>query len=189
VAAVAFRSRVGRHGWAAVALAAGGLLLLAGSLARPSLSGVLLTLGGALCFAVHIAGLSQWATRRNALGLTAASVTVAALLCALAALCGDGLDVPNDPSTWRAVAYLALAATCAGFVIQAWAQSTLSATTAAVVMTCEPVVAALIARAAGERGLGFGGWAGGLLVVGAMFVAEIGARQCCDALSPRVECC
>jgi drug/metabolite transporter (DMT)-like permease len=172
-----------------VALAAVGLAVLAGGVADPSLLGSLLTLGGALCFAGHIAGLSQWATRENAVGLTAASVAVATLLCALAAVIGGGVDVPPDGSTWAAVAYLALVATCAGFVVQAWAQSTLSATTAAVVMTSEPVFAALIASAAGEGGLGIAGWVGGLLVVAAMFVAELGPRRCCDALSPRVECC
>jgi drug/metabolite transporter (DMT)-like permease len=52
-----------------------------------------------------------------------------------------------------------------------------------------PVFAALLAAGvAGER-LPAAGWAGGLLVVGSMFIAELGPRQCCDALSPRVECC
>jgi drug/metabolite transporter (DMT)-like permease len=87
------------------------------------------------------------------------------------------------------VAYLALLATCLGFVVQAWAQSTLSATTAAVVMTMEPVFAAVIATGLGGESLPLLGWLGGLIVVVAMFVAEIGARRCCDAMSPRVECC
>jgi drug/metabolite transporter (DMT)-like permease len=189
VAAAAFRARVGTGGWAAVALAAVGLAALVGGVADPSSTGSLLTLGGALCFAGHIAGLSEWATRGNAVGLTAVSVAVASLLCALVALAGGGVGLPPDGSTWLAVTYLALGATCAGFVAQAWAQSTLSATTAAVVMTSEPLFAALIAAAAGEGGLGPTGWVGGLLVVAAMFVAELGPRRCCDALSPRVECC
>jgi drug/metabolite transporter (DMT)-like permease len=189
VAAAAFRARVGTGGWAAVALAAVGLAALVGGVADPSSTGSLLTLGGALCFGGHIAGLSEWATRGNAVGLTAVSVAVASLLCALVALAGGGVGLPPDGSTWLAVTYLALGATCAGFVAQAWAQSTLSATTAAVVMTSEPLFAALIAAAAGEGGLGPTGWVGGLLVVAAMFVAELGPRRCCDALSPRVECC
>jgi len=31
--------------------------------------------------------------------------------------------------------------------------------------------------------------AGGLIVVASMFVAELGPRDCCDAMPPRVECC
>jgi drug/metabolite transporter (DMT)-like permease len=87
------------------------------------------------------------------------------------------------------VAYLALAATCLGFVVQAWAQSALSATTAAVVMTMEPVFAAFLAASIGGEALHATGWLGGVLVVTSMFVAELGPRDCCDALSPRIECC
>ena len=76
-----------------------------------------------------------------------------------------------------------------GFVVQAWAQSLLTATTAAVVMTMEPVFAGVLAWVAGGEALGLAAWAGGLVVVGSMLVAELGPRQCCDAMSPRVECC
>jgi hypothetical protein len=41
----------------------------------------------------------------------------------------------------------------------------------------------------GQETLGMAGWAGGVLVVASMFIAEFGPRRCCDALSPRVECC
>jgi drug/metabolite transporter (DMT)-like permease len=114
---------------------------------------------------------------------------VAAVLCGGTALGRGGITLPPTREAWQAVLYVGLAATCAGFAIQAWAQSALTATTAAVVMTMEPVFAAALALALGERGLGLLGWAGGLLVVAPMFVAELGPRQCCDALSPRVECC
>jgi drug/metabolite transporter (DMT)-like permease len=189
VAATLFGERVGRTGWAAVALSAVGMAVLAGGVTAPSWAGAALTLGGAACFAVHITGLSQWATSRNAYALTAVSVTVAAVLCGGAALARGGITIPPTREAWQAVLYVALAATCAGFAIQAWAQSALTATTAAVVMTMEPVFAAALALALGERGLGLLGWAGGLLVVASMFLAELGPRQCCDALSPRVECC
>jgi drug/metabolite transporter (DMT)-like permease len=53
----------------------------------------------------------------------------------------------------------------------------------------EPVFAAVLAAAVGEAGLGWVAWAGGLLVVAGMALAELGPRECCDALAPRVECC
>jgi drug/metabolite transporter (DMT)-like permease len=185
VAAAFFRDRVGRAGWAAVALSAVGIAGLAGGVGAPSPVGAALTLGGAACFAVHISGLSAWATPANAYGVTAMSVTVAALLCGTVALGSGGIAVPASTTAWRAVVYLGLVATCVGFAVQAWAQSSLSATTAAVVMTMEPVFAAALALALGEQGLGWVGWAGGLLVVAGMSMAELGPRQCCDALSTR----
>ena len=189
VARLGFAEQVPGAGWVAVALAGVGVGLLAGGFSGGLSLGAALTLAGAACFAGHIAGLSAWATRVNAIGLTAWSVAVAALVAGSAGLLGGGLTVPTDRQTWAAVAYLALLATCLGFVVQAWAQSTLSATTAAVVMTMEPVFAAVIATGLGGESLPPLGWLGGLIVVVAMFVAEIGARRCCDAMSPRVECC
>lgn len=194
VAAAWFRQRVGPAGWVAVAVATAGIAVM--SLRDVALSPpALLTLGGAACFAFHISSLSQWATRANAVGLTTVSVAVAAALCGSVALgggvvgLGGGLDLPSGWAGWRSVLYLAVGATCLGFVVQAWAQSQLHAATAAVVMTMEPVFAATIAATAGHESLGWSVWVGGLLVVASMFVAELGPRECCDAMSPRVECC
>ncbi|WP_323097425.1 DMT family transporter [Intrasporangium sp. YIM S08009] len=190
VAALVFTEQVGRAGWVAVALSTVGIAALAGGVGTPSVLGAALTLGGAACFAVHITGLSQWATRENAYGMTAVSVTVAAVLCAACAMATErGITVPATPDAWEAVLYLGIVATCIGFVVQAWAQSALTATAAAVVMTMEPVFAAVLAAAVGEAGLGWAGWAGGLLVIAGMTLAELGPRDCCDAMAPRVECC
>jgi drug/metabolite transporter (DMT)-like permease len=73
--------------------------------------------------------------------------------------------------------------------VQAWAQGALTATSAAVIMTMEPVFAALLAVLVAGELLGPAAWLGGLLVVLAMGTAEIGVRECCDATAPRVECC
>ncbi|WP_353509724.1 DMT family transporter [Intrasporangium sp.] len=190
VAAVFFKEQVGAAGWAAVALSAVGIGVLAGGLTAGSPVGAALTLAGAACFAVHITGLSQWATRENALGMTTVSVVVAAVICGVVAAAGvDGITVPTSATAWRAAAYLGIVATCIGFAVQAWAQAALTATTAAVVMTMEPFFAAVLAVALGESGLGWLGWAGGLLIVGGMTLAELGPRECCDAMAPRVECC
>jgi drug/metabolite transporter (DMT)-like permease len=184
-----FDERIGRRGWAAVLLGALGLALLAGGVTAGSLLGATLTVGGAVAITGHITGLSQWATRGNALGLTAWSVTVAAAVCAAVAWATGGVAPPPDRSAWVAVGYLALAATCLGFAVQAWAQSALTAANAAVIMTMEPVFAAAVAALDGERGLTAVAWTGGLLIVGSMLLAELGPRRCCDALAPRIECC
>ena len=188
-AGLLFDERIGRRGWAAVLLAALGLAMLAGGATAGSLLGATLTIGGAVGITGHITGLSQWATRRNSLGLTAWSVTVAAATCAAVAWTTGGVAAPPNTSAWVSVAYLALAATCLGFAVQAWAQSSLTATNAAVIMTMEPVVAAALAALLGERGLTPLAWSGGLLVVASMLLAELGPRRCCDALAPRIECC
>jgi drug/metabolite transporter (DMT)-like permease len=188
-AALFFRERVGGRGWAAVLVGLVGLALLTGGAPTGTVLGITLTIGGAVAITGHITGLSQWATPANALGLTAWSVIVAAATCAVAAAATGGIAAPPGTSAWLSLGYLALAATCLGFAVQAWAQSSLTATSAAIIMTMEPVFAAALAALFGEQRLPPLAWTGGLLVVASMLLAELGPRQCCDALAPRIECC
>ena len=150
VAAGWFKERVGGAGWVAVGVSTAGiaLLMLRSATVTP---GAVLTVAGAACFALHISALSRWATPVNAIGLTTSSVSVAAALCAVVAFAEGGLEPPPTATTWWSVIYLALAATCCGFVVQAWAQSMLTATTAAIVMTTEPLFAAVLAVRSGQR--------------------------------------
>ena len=189
LASVFVSGRVTGQGWAAVGLSAAGLVLLTSGPATGLSAGALLTLAGALAFAGHITCLSAWATPANAVGVTTVSVVVAAVLSAAWALPAGQLAVPSTSATWAAVLWVALVATCLGLAVQAWAQGALSATSAAVIMTMEPVFAALLAVLVAGEVLTTAGWLGGLLVVVAMGTAEIGVRECCDAVSPRVECC
>ena len=80
--------------------------------------------------------------------------------------------------------WVALVATCLGLAVQAWAQGALTATSAAVIMTMEPVFAALLAVVVAGEVLAPAAWLGGLLVVVAMGTAEIGVRDCCDVDGP-----
>ena len=189
VASVVFGHDVPRTGWVAAGLSAAGLVLLTSGPGGAVTAGALVTLLGAGCFAGHITSLGEWATPTNAVGLTTVSVAVAAVLCALAAVVADGPRVPPSAAAWSSVLYVALVATCVGLAVQAWAQSALSAVTAAVIMTMEPVFAAVLAIGVGGESLTPAAWVGGVVVVAAMGVAELGARECCDVASPRVECC
>ncbi len=119
-----------------------------------------------------------------------APLTAGALLTLSGAAAVTGnLSAPPSLQTWTSVVYVALVATCLGLAVQAWAQGVLSAVSAAVIMTMEPVLAALLAVGLGRESLGLTAWIGGVVMVVAMGVAELGSRACCDAASPRVECC
>lgn len=185
VAASAFREDVTGRGWAAVGVATLGLGLI--SLQGWTLSpGAGLTLLGAAFFAMQIASLSHWSTAASAYGLTTLSVAVAAAICIAVTLLRGEAVLPSRADEWGAVLYLAVGATCLGLVLQAWSQSHLAATTAAVIMTFEPVFAGLIAVGIGGEAGTARLWLGGAMIVGAMFLAELGPRRCCDAELPRV---
>lgn len=186
VAALLYHEQVHARGWTAVIVATCGLALI--SLRGWNMSpGVGLTILGAALFALQIASLSQWATKANSYGLTTISVAVTAVMCLLAALLTGGVTVPSSRPDWTAILYLALGATCFGLVLQAWSQSHLSATTAAVIMTLEPAWAGAIAVVIGGEVLTLRMWIGAALILAAMFIAEFGPRGKRDAEVPWVE--
>jgi drug/metabolite transporter (DMT)-like permease len=189
LASIVFSTRVTAQGWLAVGLSAVGLVLLTSGPGASFSTGALLTLAGAAGFAGHITSLSAWATPSNAVGVTTVSVVVAAGLCTSWSVLSGEFAAPRSTAGWSAVLWVALVATCLGLAVQAWAQGALTATSAAVIMTMEPVFAAVLAVGVAGEVLAPTAWLGGLLVVVAMGTAEIGVRECCDVEAPRVECC
>ncbi len=114
----------GRTAWLAVGLATVGLGLL--SLRGLSIGGgELLTLLCAAAFALHIVGLGRWASRYDAYGLAVLQLGTTTVVCALVAVPG-GLAVPPDAGVWAALALTSVVATALAFVVQTWAQATLS---------------------------------------------------------------
>ena len=133
--------------------------------------GELLTVGAALLFAGQIVGLGFWSSAEDAYGLATVQLLTVAVCCWLATL-PDGPRPPARLSDWVAIVVTAVVATAIAFVVQSWAQSQLSTTGAAVVLTMEPVFAALVAWGVGEK-LGWPVVLGGGLVVVAMLVVEM----------------
>lgn len=184
-AAVLLRARPSGMAWAAVALATIGLGML--SLKGTSLGyGELLTLGCAVAFALHIVGLGQWAPRHDAYGLAVVQLLTTAAICAAVAAPG-GLAVPRTSSVWIALAITAIGATAVGFVVQTWAQSVLSPTRAAVIMTMEPVFGGLTAVLVAGEVLTGRIMIGAVLVIAAMVLTEVGPRGGAEGAVERLE--
>ncbi|WP_460436926.1 DMT family transporter [Angustibacter speluncae] len=175
LAAVLLRQRTPASTWVAVAVATVGLgvLSLRGLAAG---TGELMTLGAAAVYALHIVLLGRWSRPSTALGLSTVQMLVIAAVCTLAALPG-GIVLPQGPAAWTAVLYMALVAGAGALVVQTWAQAHMSATRAAVVMTTEPVFAALFAVLFGGEVLGPRVLVGGALVLVAMYVVELVPRR------------
>lgn len=171
--------------WAAVVVATAGLALL--SLRDFSIgSGELLTLGCAAAFALHIVGLGRWAGAHDAYGLAVLQLATTAGLCALVAVPG-GLEVPPDGGVWAALALTSLAATALAYVVQTWAQASLSPTRTAVVMTLEPVFALGFAVVVAGEAVGPRTLVGAALVLAAMLLTELGPRRGAEGAVERLE--
>ncbi|WP_430387931.1 DMT family transporter [Dyella sp. 20L07] len=172
---ILLRQRLPPITWVAVLLSVGGLALLA--LRGLSISyGVWLTLASAALYGLHIVGLGAWSRPGSAFALSTLQMMVIATVCLLATL-PKGPALPPDSGAWVAVLYMALAAGAGAMLVQTWAQAHLSSTRAAIVMTLEPVFAAGFAVTFGSDALTWRMLAGGVLVLGAMYLVELAPRS------------
>jgi drug/metabolite transporter (DMT)-like permease len=178
-AALILRSRVGRLTWAAVALAMTGLGVL-------TLSGFSIGYGEALIFvaaliyALHIVGLGAWSDPRQAIGMAIVQLIVITLIC-LVCTAPDGVVLPDRLGDWVSVVYMAVFAAAGAMIGQTWAQGHLPPTRAAIIMSTEPVFAALFAVLLGGETATVRMLVGGLLVLAAMLLAELAPRRKVEA--------
>lgn len=186
-----FRTQTGWATAGAVATAGLGLALL--TLVNGAVGGGEAVTGlCAVAFAVQIVLLGQWATAQNTLALVVIQlVTVAVSESILALILERPLAMPDSAFTWFAIVFLALAATVYGFLAQTWAQAQMTATRAAVILTAEPIFAALTGVVTGDRLLARQVVGAGL-VLAAMYLVELsprsrGGREKAEAGLPHLE--
>lgn len=168
---VLFKVQISLRVWGAVFLATIGIAML-------TLNGFAVGVGesvtflGAAFYAAHIAFLGKWAKDTDPLMLGIIQVFGIAIFCTAGALPG-GVDFPQSGSSWLVLLYMALVAGLGALLTQTWAQSKISATSAAVIMTTEPVFASLFAILFGGESLTLRLVIGGSLILSAMLLTEL----------------
>ena len=173
-AALILRTRIGGITWAAVAVAMVGL----GVLTLGGLSvgyGEALIFVAAMIYALHIVGLGAWSTPQQALGMSIVQLIVITVICTLCTA-PNGIVLPTRLDDWLSILYMAVFAGAAAMIGQTWAQAHLPPTRAAIIMSMEPVFAALFAVLLGGESMTIRMVFGGLLVLAAMLLAELGPR-------------
>jgi drug/metabolite transporter (DMT)-like permease len=169
------RQKTSLKTWLAVALATAGLGLI--SLKGWSVGpGELLTLACAFFFAIHIVGLGQWSPKHETYSFSMMQIAVVAII-SLGASAPGGIMLPPDAGVWIAVGITAIFATALAFLVQTWAQSLVTPTRAAVVMTMEPVFAGIFGVFIGGNQLTAQIIAGAICVLAAMFIVQIKPRS------------
>lgn len=173
--ALLVHSVIGRRAWIGAVVATVGLAVLA--LNGLSLGyGEWLTLISALLFALHIVGLSAWATPREALGIAVVQMVGIAGISVIATV-PEGFKTPSSASGWLMVLYLALISGALAMIVQSWAQSLLAASRAAIIMSTEPVWAAAFSITFLAEPLTWRVLVGGGLMLAAMLIVELGPRR------------
>jgi drug/metabolite transporter (DMT)-like permease len=168
---ILLRTKISRSTWLAVALAFVGLALL--SLHGWSIgTGELLTLACAVVLAVHIVGLGAWSPQQEAYSLALVQIGTVAIMTLIAASPG-GITMPPDISVWGTVGITAVFATALAFLVQTWAQSLVSPSNIAVVLTMEPVFAGIFGVLLGGNQLTVRIVFGFVCVLAAMLIVQL----------------
>ena len=166
---------------AGVVLATAGLFLLTGRGVHLG-KGELLTLGCALSFAVHIVLLAHFAPRFDTTKLNGIQLLVVGGVCLVPGVWLGGYGF--TARAWLAAAYTGVAVSGIALGLQLWGQRRVGPTRTSLLLMIEPVSAAVLGYAVGDR-LGASGVVGALLILAGIAVAEFPvARRVGAASSP-----
>jgi drug/metabolite transporter (DMT)-like permease len=178
-AAAILGTRIGAVTWGAVLLAIAGLGVL--TLSGFSVGyGEALTLVAAIIYALHIVGLGAWSTPAEAMGMSIIQLAVITGICFVGAV-PHGIVLPQSTGDWAALVYMALFAGAAAMAGQTWAQGHLPPTRTAIIMSMEPVFAALFAVLLGGEDPTVRMFVGGGMVLAAMLIVELVPRRKLEA--------
>jgi drug/metabolite transporter (DMT)-like permease len=171
LALVIFRARIGLAAWGGVVLATAGLAMLSGIHAG-SVGGDLLVLAASAVYSLQIVLLERYAWRVDAVAFTFVEMAAAFVALLVVAVALGDLHVPHGWTVWGALLVTGVFASALGFLLQAWAQRTTSATRTALAFSLEPVWTAFFGYTlAGDR-LGAVGWGGCAAIMAGIVLAE-----------------
>ncbi|HEY0160255.1 MAG TPA: DMT family transporter [Thermoanaerobaculia bacterium] len=158
--------------WIAAILAVIGTTILIGGGfdARPTF-GDLLTLACAIAFAWHVVLSSRWSTNETSAALAGVQVLVVGIAAAPFAALSKA--TPWDASLVTVIVFTAVVTTALAFVALMWGQAHVSATEAAVILSFEPVAAAITSIVFEGDPLTLTFAVGAAFILGAMLLSQM----------------
>lgn len=173
-AALFLRIKINSNAWYAVAISVAGLSVLTLNGVSAGSGEMLTLLSAALC-AAHILVIAGYVRPGEAYSITVIQMLVVGIMC-LPLAAWNGLQLPTG-HIWLALLYAAVCSGAISLFLQTWGQARVSATRAAVIMTIEPVFAALTAVVFASQEMSIRIILGGALIVAAMYVVELKPRK------------
>jgi len=135
--------------------------------------GDLLTLFGAMAFAVHIVLVGTYTRRFSFLHLAPGQILVVGIMAALAMPFGSSWTVHWTGRLIIAIVVTAILATAFAFSAQVWAQQYTPPAHTALIFALEPVFAALASRVVTKEHLGGKVLLGSTLILAGMVISEV----------------
>ncbi len=174
LAALLYRTRPGLAESGGVLMATAGMALMTLRGATPGMNrGDLLTLGCALCYALHILTLSRYTARASFELIATTQIGVSALLAWSLFRWMETPHIRWTPGVWAAIAVTGLFATAVAFTFQAWAQRYTSSTRTALILMLEPVFAWITSYLLTGETLSRRAAAGATLILAGILMVEL----------------
>ena len=163
--------RVRWNAWVAAVLALAGTAALVGPVDGPAAIGDVLTLACALFSAMHVVYAARVTTNDTAAGLAAVQVCLVAVASAPLALFSPRVEW--TAGIVAAVLFTAVVTTALAIAALMWAQAHVTATEAAVILSFEPVAAAITSIAFYGEPITGAFLLGGALILAAMLLSQL----------------
>jgi drug/metabolite transporter (DMT)-like permease len=171
-----FRTRVGLEVWLGVVLALVGLGMLSG-VHVGSTGGDAFVLASTSAQALQIVMVERYANRYDAVALTLVEMTTCCAGFLVLAFALGELSVPHGRTVWAALVVTGVFASALAYLIQIWAQRSLSAARIALVFSLETVFAGLFGYVLEGDRLGLLGWGGCAVILAGILLAEPAAAR------------
>ncbi|MFA5629346.1 MAG: DMT family transporter [Dehalococcoidales bacterium] len=157
--------------WIAVVLSFAGLALISYNGLGIG-TGELLTIVCAFTLALYVVGLGKWSPQHDSYNLTTVQMLTMAVILLLFTV-PTGLVIPTDPQVWFVIIVTGVVATSLAFFIQTWAQSLITPTHTAVILTLEPLFAGMFGVLIGNEPLTVKIVLGAALMLAAMYLVQL----------------
>ena len=160
--------------WVATFLAIIGLYILLDPAGKGLNIGDILTFGCALSFAAHVIFQDRYLSKGIDVGhLLLIQLLFITLFSGFSVVSYEGFDMVVSQRLIVAILVTGILATFIALLIMVWAQTILGPNQTAILLSLEPVFAALFSTIFAGEILGLNGWIGGLIIVFAVLSLEI----------------
>lgn len=167
-------SKVESRIWFSTLLAVLGLYILLDPTGKGLNMGDILTFGCAFSFAVHVIFQDKYLSKKvDIVNFFLTQMFFITFFSFLAAVAFEGIQVHLTSRLYVAILVTGILATFISFLLMIWSQTILSANQTAILLSLEPVFAALFSTFFAAEILGFYGWVGGGIVVFAIVASNI----------------